>query len=570
MRFRVDFAVGALMLALASGASAAPPSAVVSGVVRDTHGVAQMGVVVQVLAAHSATVATAFTDMYGRYRIANLVPGSYQVRATAALFMPATRGNLQLRTGMRATVNLTLAMLSDPTAWLPVERRKPGEPEDDWTWTLRSAANRPILRMLGDGEIVSVSAQEEGPKSAPVKVRVSAMGGDGGFGEGGLRNVVALDRAAMGGSDLVVRGSVAAGSGDGRGQATELDAGYQSAAPFMGASRLVMSFASHPELLGAGNAAGEQVMRMASARKIQLGDAVDVEAGATVYAIHTGGTALTTQPFLKVTVHPGEVWAVRYRLATSRDLQGFDGLDSIASDLPVAAMSGGRLCTEGGNHQSIGISRNAGRGLVEVALYHDAIERPALGGTGAMSAADLLAGAGSSGIVVDTATDSFRFLGAGYTASGMSVTVSEPLTQSLWATLEYANGEALAMSGGSAEQLPGVAAGLHAEAAGAASAELKGQVLRTGTRLRASYHWQPHHLVTAVDAYDASGDQGYLSFYVRQALRWGDRLPPGLEATVDVTNLLAEGYQPFLSADGRTLFLAQSARTVRGGLSFTF
>ena len=53
-------------------------------------------------------------------------------------------------------------------------------------------------------------------------------------------------------------------------------------------------------------------------------------------------------------------------------------------------------------------------------------------------------------------------------------------------------------------------------------------------------------------------------------MRWGDRLPPGLEATIDVTNLLAEGYQPFLSADGRTLFLAQSPRTIRGGLSFTF
>jgi hypothetical protein len=57
---------------------------------------------------------------------------------------------------------------------------------------------------------------------------------------------------------------------------------------------------------------------------------------------------------------------------------------------------------------------------------------------------------------------------------------------------------------------------------------------------------------------------------VRQALRWGDRLPAGLEATVDVTNLLAEGYQPFLSADGRTLFLAQTPRTIQGGLSFTF
>ena len=113
---------------------------------------------------------------------------------------------------MRATVNLTLSMLSDPAAWLPAERRKPDEPGDDWTWTLRSAANRPILRMLGDGEVVSVSAADT-PRNAQLEARVSAMGGNGGFGEGGVRNVVALNRVAQDGSDLVIRGGVTAEPG---------------------------------------------------------------------------------------------------------------------------------------------------------------------------------------------------------------------------------------------------------------------------------------------------------------------------------------------------------------------
>ena len=112
------------MLALATGTCVAASNATVSGVVRDTQGIAQMGAMVEVLAVGSASVATAFTDMYGRYRIANLVPGKYQVRASAALFVPATHPNLRLSTGMRATVNLTLSTLSDPMAWLPAERRK--------------------------------------------------------------------------------------------------------------------------------------------------------------------------------------------------------------------------------------------------------------------------------------------------------------------------------------------------------------------------------------------------------------------------------------------------------------
>jgi hypothetical protein len=566
---RYGLALGALILWLTPGMSVAATAATVSGVVRDARGVAQMGAMVEVLAA-SGSVGTAFTDMAGRYRIANLLPGQYQVRATAALFMPATRGNLRLSTGMRATVNLTLSMLSDTAVWLPAVRRKADEPGDDWTWTLRSAANRPILRMMGDGEVVLASPDaKEGRNGAAIQARASMMSGNGGFGGGGVHSVVTLDRAGNNGSDGMMRADVAtAGTAYGRAPATELDAGYERRGMLAGGSRLVMSYASHPEMMSAGGAGGEtmgmQMMRMASAEKMQLGDAVDVEAGGTVYMIHTAGTALTAQPFVSVTVHPGEVWAVRYRLATSRDMQGFDDLDSIAAELPVAAECGARLCTESGSHQEIALSRKAGGGLLQAAVYHDAIGRSSIAGTGAMSAAELAGGGGSSGVVIDTATGSFRSLAAGTTTNGVSLTLSEPLTSSLWAALEFASGAALETGSESGT------AGLQATSAEAATVAMKGRVPRTGTELRAAYRWQPRHLVTAVGPYEAFSDQAFLSFYLRQAVSWGDRLPAGLEATIDVTNLLAEGYQPFLSADGRTLFLAQTPRTIQGGLSFTF
>ena len=565
---RFGFALGALTLSLAPGTMVAASAATVSGVVRDIHGVAQMGALVEAVSAASGSVGMAYTDMAGRYRIANLAAGQYQVRATAALFAPATRGNLRLTAGMRATVDLTLSMLSDPVAWLPAQRRRADEPGDDWTWTLRSAANRPILRMMGDGSVELVSSGAgEAPRAAPVEARASMMSGDGGFGAGGAHGVVALDRAGNDGSDMMMRASVAAA--DASAPATEIDAGYERRGIMGGGSRLVVSVASHPEMMtsggaGNGNVMGMQTMRMASAEKMQLGDSVDVEAGGTVYAIRTAGTALTAQPFLNVTVHPGEVWAVRYRLATSRDLQDFDGLDSIAAELPVAAVCGARLCTESGTHQEIALSRRAGGGLLQAAVYHDAIARTSIAGTGATGAAELTGSGGASGVVVDTETGSFRALGAGTTANGVSVTLSEPLTGGLWAALEFVSGTALETGN---EQ---GTAGLQPASAEAATVAVKGRVLRTGTKLRAAYRWQPRRLATAVGPYEAFSDQAFLSFALRQAVRWGDRLPEGLEATIDVTNLLAEGYQPYLSADGRTLFLAQTPRTVQGGLSFTF
>jgi len=573
-RIGIDSGLVALMLALTPAVCVAGSTAAVSGVVRDTQGVAQMGAMVEVLAAGSMSVAMAFTDMYGRYRIANLLPGSYQVRATAALFVPAMRRNLRLATGMRATVNLTLNMLSDPAAWLPVERRRPDEPGDDWTWTLRSAVNRPILRVLDDGQVEMASGQRvEAKTGRPVKAQVTVVGGVGGFGAGGVRSVLALDRAMESGADAMLRASIGAMGADARNASAELAAGYERSLGFAGTSRMVVSCASHPEMMSTGgtdpsNAMGMQLVRMASAEKMELGDAVDLEAGGTVYAVRTSGVAMAAQPFVRVTVHPGEVWAVRYQLATARDVQSFDGLDSIAPAMPVAVVSDGRMEMENGSHQEIALSRRVGKGVVEAAVYRDAMGRPAIEGVGAMGAADAMAGAGASGVVADGATDSFAFLGAGYTSRGVRLTASEPMTANLWAALEVETGAALAPADGSGERLAEVAAGLRAEDAESVTAEVKGRIARSGTKVRAAYRWQPRQLVTAVDPYEE--DQGYLSLYVRQAVRWGDRLPPGLEATVDVTNLLAQGYLPFLSSDGRMLFLAQSPRAIQGGLSFTF
>jgi len=111
---------------------------------------------------------------------------------------------------------------------------------------------------------------------------------------------------------------------------------------------------------------------------------------------------------------------------------------------------------------------------------------------------------------------------------------------------------------------------LHPVAASTTSLALESKLDCTHTKLRASYRWQPSNVVTAVNAYSAAPNQAYFGLFVRQGINLGSLLPQGLEATVDVTNLLAQGYHPFLSADGRTLYLAQAPRMVRAGLAFNF
>src|SRR5215469_283510 len=217
------------MLTAASSGWAAGPVAAVTGVVRDSQGVAQMGALVQVLANDSVMVGTALTDLHGRYLITNLSPGKYEVRASAALYAPAQRANLQLHYGTRAVVNLTLNALFDPASWLPAERRKADEPTDDWTWTLRSAVNRPVLRMVDDdGTMVLVSSSATETVRPVDHARAAMMTGDGGFGTGGVHNVFLMDRALPDGSDATFRADVASATGSlARVPATEVQAGYQ-------------------------------------------------------------------------------------------------------------------------------------------------------------------------------------------------------------------------------------------------------------------------------------------------------------------------------------------------------
>lgn len=568
-----------LMLALVPAAQAAGPgTSTISGVVRDAQGVAQMGALVQVLGANAATLGTAFTDPRGRYVITNLSPGLYLVRASATLFVPATRNNLQLRYGAAEVVNLTLAALFDTASWLPAQRRRSDEPNDDWKWTLRSMANRPILRIVDQDTTIEVSSSAENKSKGPrTSVRESVASGDGGFGSGGLHDVLTLHRVLDDGADMVLRSDVSSPRMPaGTAPSQEFDLGYERAGSFGSATRTMVSFRSHPELIAAGpsgvaNASrGLESLDIMGAQRASLGDVVELEVGSDLSAVSAGGTSgFESHPFLRLTAHPSGTWTLQYRLASDPELQGFDDITSGQREVPVALVRDGRLALESGHHQEFSASHKTGRATVSGAYYRDVMHRTAVSGGGASYPQEAAPDAIPTGMVVDPTTGTFGILAQGYTSNGVRLTASAPLTEGLWIAAEYSTGEGMASSTGGDVSLAEAVAGLSAHQAHALTVALKGR-LSTGTRLRSSYRWQQANMVSAIDPYSAFGDQAYLSVLLRQPIRMGNHLPRGLAATIDVTNLLAEGYRPFLSADGRTLYFAQAPRTIQAGLSFSF
>ena len=546
--------------------------AVVSGVVRNAQGVAQMGALVQILANDSVTVGTAFTDLHGRYIIADLNPGRYLVRASATLFVPATRANLQLNSNASAVVNLTLMALFDTASWLPAQRRHADDPDDDWKWTLRSTASRPILRILEEGTLIEVSSSAtESNRAQATKARATVSSGDGEFGGGGVHNILAIHRALDDGGDMMMRadmGSTRVPSA--YGPSAELDAGYERRVGFGGAQRTVVSYKAHPELVAAGLTTGLQSLEITSAQRMAFGDQLEVEVGGSLTGVHTSGYAVTTRPFLRITGHPTGFWTLQYKLAEDPELQGFDDVTSGQTEVPVALVRNGKLALETGRHQEAMINRTVGRGNISVAYYHDAFARTAISGGGASGPGETKAGDEPGGMLVDPMTGSFRALGTGYRTNGVRINASTPLSAGLWVAAEYSTGNAMVSETAANATFEQALTGVEAKQSQTATIALKGRIIGTQTRVRASYRWQPFSLVTAVDPYSAFADQAFFSCLIRQPIHLGSRFPQGLDATIDVTNLLAEGYRPFLSADGQTLYFAQAPRTIQAGLSFSF
>jgi hypothetical protein len=552
-------AVAGLLSIAGARADAQGPS--LTGLVRDSRGVPQIGAVVQLLRPDFTVALETSTDEHGRYRITSIVPGVYEVKASANLFLPTLRENLQVLGGSKLVVNLTLDTLYEAFRWLPAKPRQADEPKDDWTWTLRLSANRPLLRLLQDGPLVVVT---NGDGSAPeLKARVTVRGGESGFGDGGVHNDVEMERTPGDSSAMIFRADLS------RAEDPALNAmmGYELEMAQGRSFRTVAAIEDRPDIGGGPDAQGLQAIEMRTGETLEFGEAVQAQFGDETQVIHLGNTMLANHPFAAVTVHDGNT-AFAYRVSTAPGIQQVEDLDRQTTVEPKLAERSGALALEQGMHQEISVDRSQGWMRVQVTAWHEHVENPVISGGGTISAADWAGG----NLLYDDTSGLLRAAGQSYSGNGIMSEMDGRLTASTWISFDVAVGEALAMADAarSAESVEEELDGMKAHETPMYSAAIHGKVPGANTKWRASYRWQDAHSMTAVNSFATGMPDPYLSFLIRQPIRCHHMIPNGVEALVDVRNLLAEGYRPFVSSDGSTLYFAQAARSIEGGLSFSF
>ncbi|MGA2806628.1 MAG: carboxypeptidase-like regulatory domain-containing protein [Terracidiphilus sp.] len=565
MTRRLHLAFFAMLIALGSAPvyGAAPGS--VTGVVRDSAGVPQIGAQVQLLRPDLSLIASVYTNSNGRFTISSILPGRYAVKAMGTWFLPSLRENVRVRS--TTVVNLTLSTLYEVMQWLPAEPRAGDSQKDDWAWTLRSAANRPLLRWLEDGPLVVVSDGSGGtPK---LKARLVASGQEGTFGESGERISAAVEETPSNSRELLARVDFAPGTDGG----IESMLGFRQDLGFAGSVQSVAAVAMHPDVDTAG-AEGLDEAAVRSWETIHLGDEFEAEVGSNQVLAHVSGpspeTVAAMLPFVSAGWRDGDS-TVRYRMTTFRPA-GQDAEDTEAQAwLPGISARNGNLALEHGLHQDFGWERRTDVSGVSVQVFADRIDNPVIEAMSRFAAGDIAAAT----VLLDRASGLIHASGPDFSSAGVSATYERRLPGGNHVRVSYANGDALVMPAAqaAAQQSAGLAqvlAGAHPRRTQMYTLSLSGTLDGSGTRWRASYRWQPDDTVTQVAPFALDAAAPYLNLHLRQPIHLRREGAGGIEALVDVSNLLAQGYRPFLTSDGSLLIFAQDQRSIRAGLAFSF
>ena len=486
------------------------------------------------------------------------------MKVTAPSFLPALREKLGVLPGGSLNINVTLSTLLG-VMQLPPARNVPDD--DDWKWTLRSVANRPILRAVDDPLAPSLPEEvAEGKPDHDLRGTLSFLAGSaaGGYGTGSdMSTGFNIERSIFTEGRIAFSGNVGYGSAL---PAAVVRTTYShrladGSTPVVGLT--VRRFSpSDPNL----HNAALQSVALSAGDDISIADVLELKFGSELQTIQFLGRVNAFRPYAVADLHVSPNTVVEYQYTTSRpDMRSEKGFDSAPADLseanPRVSLLNFSPQIESAHHQEVSVSRRMGSTNLQVAVFSDHIENTALTGTGEVTAA-------GGFLLPDISSGTFSYSGPGLNANGLRVVLQRKFSADLTATLDYGYGGVLDLVRPDVP-LQSAQQWISTQRRHALGAKLSGTVPRTHTRWIASYRWINGPAVTPVDMFNTSAGQSdpFLNVFIRQPI---PSLGGHMEALIDIRNLLAQGYVPVLGQDGQTVYLVDSARSIRGGFAFNF
>jgi hypothetical protein len=550
-----------------------------SGSVRDSSGIPQLGATVAIFPETPGALATYqfLTNTDGVFKGEKLAPGSYTVRVTLAGFLPFLEKHIQISPSLTTTV---LIQLESMFASIEQLRRPPvanAAEADDWKWVLRSApALRPVLHWDDPdpaGTITSSIVVEQNVHRPLGIVAVT----DGARRPGSVSNVAAApstafayDQKIAGSNHIVFAGQITPDEESPAGgiAAVWLPTGSSETGP---SSTLVMREAK----VGASGLTFRGV-RLDQSETLALGSRLLVRAGGEYVLVGLGAQATGLRARVKLETRVSSNWYVDAIYAAlpngitpndalNAELEGMDAPSVLTDALnqldtfPALLMRAGRPVLESGHHEELAVERKMGaRAFFQVAAFHDDYRHVALFGRGNSLPPEEF--------FRDFFSKGFAYDGGASSDWGGRVALREKLSEDLELTAIYAFSGALVPV---ADLDGGLRDGLRNAQRQSVAARITARIPQTGTHLTAGYKWINDTALSRVDPYGEAAYQvsPYLNVGIRQPLprmlfgRW--------EASAECDNLLAQGYFSLNTRDGQ-LLLVPAFRSFRGGVSLQF
>ncbi len=564
-------------LPAAAQTSPKPSSGSVSGVVRDSAGIPQLGATVEIFSEAPGVLAARqfLTNTQGIFKGDKVAPGFYTVRVTLAGFLPSFEKHIRISSNLTTVVRVQLESMFASVEQL---RRPPAngaaEP-DDWKWVLRSAPGlRPVLQWTEDSALsASTMVMDTNTYRSHGRVEltngarrpgsISSVGAAPGTSFAYDQPIDRYNRIVFAGQVSYDQDSPAGGLA-----AIWLPTGSSTTGP---QSTIVLREAKigpqGPTFRG---------VRLDQSGSLTFGERFLLRVGGEYVLVGAGSSAWSVRPRLKLESRLASNWYLDliYAAMPNSDVPS----DTLASDLtggsapgnltnalnqldtfPALLWRNGRPVLENGQHEEMALEHKMGsRSVFQVAAFHDDNRDIALYGRGV----DLP----SSDFIQDFYTKGFAYDGGASSDWGARLVLRQKITDDVEFTTVYAFAGALVPAGDADGVLREA---LRTMPRHSLAAKVSARVPRTGSSLSAGYKWVSGISVSRVDPYGESIYQinPYLYIGIRQPLpkfalgRW--------EANAECDNLFAQGYVPLSTPEGSVL-LAPALRSFRGGLSLQF
>jgi Carboxypeptidase regulatory-like domain len=539
----------------------------ISGVVVDAKGTPQMGATVLVASEQQPGPPSLdlLTNGRGRFSTATLPAGSYTIKVTLAGFLPAMEQHIRVNDQHTTLLQVVLGSVFSSFEQL---RGQPAQKvsADDWTWVLRTSPDtRSVLRWT-EGPVLT-DAQMSGTEAAARKQAdhlqmelTSGADHPGSIGAAGDSPATAIvyDMGVGATARLLMAGEFSySGSAPAGGFAAEwLPSGEAGAGP------VVVLEARQSQLGPMGPIF--RGLRLSESDKLAIGDRVSIRYGAEFLTAGLGRTTQSLRPHGEVAVHLAPSWLASMIVAAGpeQETAGQGALQATLNNLdefPILMVRDGRPVLENGWHEEFAIEHALTKDAeIGAAVFHDRSVHTAVIGRGNTVNRDFLQ---------DYFSDAFAYDGGASNSTGVRVTYRQKFSDDLNATLVYAYAGALAPNDDIAEAF--LRDELSTQSRQSVAGRVTGRIPRVGTQVSAGYKWINGPTVSQVDGYGETlyHIDPYLSMEIRQPLP--KPLPCHMEVMADVGNLLAQGYIPLSTSDGRVV-LVPSYRYFRGGLSLQF